>query len=174
MSEVLRLLSDALPSRRFRRCEALLPVDEWCVVPGRLRFGMPWPWTMSDSHIELVDSTGGATATTDPIATVFAPRSDGAVTLGLWRDAGELESVLPRIGRDFAATYHGTLRAERRILLGGSKSVLIELDVGRDRVWRLVADWAGHLLHGEMDVPAASADGYAAHLETMLATWSWH
>ncbi len=172
MSDVWRMLSEARPSKRFQPCEAILPVDSWCVVPGRVRFGLPWPWEQSDDPAEIVDGTGAATRV-DPVATVFAPRSDGAAVFSLWRDDGNLEPLLQGLGRQLASSYRGTLRGERRVLLGGTKAVLVGIDAGQDRVWRLIADWSGYLLHGEMGVPAAHADGYGAHLETMLATWSW-
>lgn len=172
LSELVRILSDALPGKRFRPCRALLPVDDWCIVPGRLRFGLPWPWGMSDSPSELVDATGGAVSG-DSVAVVAAPRSDQDVTFNLWRDDGSLIPMLPGIGERIAATYHGSLVGERRVQLAGTRAVLVVVDGGGERVWRLVADWSGHLLHGELSVPTSTADGYAPHLETMLATWAW-
>lgn len=173
MSDVRRLLSEARPSKRFHPCEALLPVDSWCVVPGRVRFGLPWPWEQCAEPAEIVDGTGAAATRVDPVATVIAPRSDGAVVFSLWRDDGNLEPLLQGLGRQIASSYQGRLRGERRVLLGGTKAVLVGVDSGHERIWRLLADWSGYLLHGELGVPASNADGYEAHLETMLATWSW-
>jgi hypothetical protein len=117
MTELFRMLSAALPGNRFRPCEAVLPVDRWCDVPQRLRFGLPWPWEPADGDVGLVDGTGAPAA------------SDGVAIV----------SVL----------------------------------VGGDLVWRLISDWSGSLLHGELRVPNDSAEGYSPHIETMLATWSW-
>lgn len=174
MSELFRIIASARAQRGFKPCEALLPVDDWCVVPGRLRFGLPWPWRVSDDAVEIVDGTGGDVRA-EAVAQVMAPRSDAPISFGLWRDDGALEPMLPGLGGRLAASHRGDLRFERRIALGGTRAVLVGIDDPhqRIRVWRLVADWSGHLLHGQMEAPSSIAEGYAPHLETMLATWSW-
>lgn len=94
----------------------------------------------------------------------------------LWRDhgSGSLDPIISSAGSQIAQTYRGKVVSTRKILLHGSRGVLVALDDSTgSRVWRLVTESDGRLIHGEMRVPVHAAGGYEPQLDTMLATWEW-
>ncbi|GAA0947180.1 hypothetical protein [Virgisporangium aurantiacum] len=160
---------------RFRSVRAVLPPDTWFELPGRLRFGMPWPWQQhTEVDAEIVDDTGQAGARV-PLGQASAPRTSGEAGVLLWRGDGSLEPYLTDLAGYCRQVYGGPPRSLRWIRLGGVRAVVIEADTANaQRTHRLVAEWGlNHTLHGEFRTPADAADGYRPHLDTMLATWQW-
>jgi len=160
---------------RFRPVPAVLPPDAWFELPGRFRFGMPWPWRQhADVDAELVDDTGQRSDRT-PLGLASAPRTSGDASLGLWRGDEPLEPHLTDVAGYTRQLYGTPPRSVRRIRLAGAKAIVIEVDTAHaQRTHRLIAAWGpNHTLHGEFRTPAYTADGYRPHLDTMLATWHW-
>jgi hypothetical protein len=160
---------------RFRPVRAVLPPDTWFELPGRFRFGMPWPWQhRTDIDAELVDETGQPSGSA-PLGLASAPRTNGDARLLLWRGNEPLEPHLTDIVGYTRQLYGNPPRSVRRIRLAGAKAIVIEVDTAQaQRAHRLIAEWGpNHTLHGEFRIPATTADGYRPHLDTMLATWRW-
>lgn len=175
MGGLADIVASAVSDARFRAVRAVLPVEHWVIVPGRFRFGVPWPWQPTDDHGDIVDATGEV-ATTRPLAAAFAPRTDGAATFVVWRDdrPATLDASGALARGVAAALYNGRERGVRRIRLAGSRAVVVAVEIpGEGWVHRLTAEWSTTLLQGELRVPSAGAAGYLPHLDTMLASWSW-
>jgi hypothetical protein len=161
---------------RFHPVPAVLPPDAWFVLPGRFRFGLPWPWRQhTDIDGELVDYTGQRSERAPLLGLASAPRTSGDARLGLWRGDEPLEPHLSDVAGYTRQLYRNPPRSVRRIRLAGVKAIVIEVDTANgQRVHRLIAGWGpNHTLHGELWTPANTADGYRPHLDTMLATWQW-
>jgi hypothetical protein len=146
------------------------PLQYEVVATGNgITCGLPWPWSQ-------VPEPSGPSGT-EAMLQAQAPRSDMPATFSVWRDMepGDLESVLSTAGRQISQTYGGRVQGVRKLLIGGTRGVLVRVSNPGHRcvVWRLVTELEGRLVHGEARVPAMAADGTEPQLETMLATWSW-
>lgn len=175
MGRYLTAIISMIQAARFRPVHAVLPPDTWFALPGRFRFGMPWPWQQhTDVEDELVDDTGQR-SDRPPLGLASAPRSSGDARLLLWRGDEPLQPHLTDVAGYTRHLYGNLPRSLRRIRLGGAKAIVIEVDTAYgQRAHRLVAEWGpNHALHGELRTPANTADGYRPHLDTMLATWQW-
>lgn len=167
MAGLMDALYRSFQNSRFKPLTAPLAIEGHAVGPG-VRFGLPWPWTQSAEFEAPHD--------TEPVLEVTAPRTDMIVDFVVWRDhdSGSLEPIINTAGSQLAQIYRGRVVSTRKVLLDASHGVLVGLDdPNGHRIWRLVAERGGRLLHGQMRVPARAAAGYQPHLETMLATWEW-
>jgi hypothetical protein len=170
---VKRILS-ALTGGGFADVRAELRPDGWFEAPGLCRFGFPWPWHETADAGDLVDASGSRTDN-EVIAALCAPRVHGSARLLLWRSSGSFQALLPTMAERVQRLYAGAYRGLRRVRVGGAPAVVVEVDLPTgDRVCRLVAaDLGDHVWHAELRVPRSAADGYRAHFDTMLASWSW-
>jgi hypothetical protein len=158
---------------RFQPVRAMLPPDDWFVLPGHFRFGYPWPWQRGTGTGILADSSGNETDR-EVLGAVEAPRVNGLARFVLWRAEGLFDPVLPTVADQAGQLYGGPCRAERLVRIGRTRAVIVTVDTPqRERIHRMVAEWGRDLLHGEMRTPVVVADGYAPHFDTMLASWSW-
>ncbi len=158
---------------RFQPVRATLPPDDWFVLPGHFTFGYPWPWRRSN-ELGAVLNWSGLRVDREILGAVEAPRVNGSARLLLWREEGLFDPVLPVVADQVGTLYGAACRAQRRVRIGGSRAVIVEVDTPqRERVHRMVAEWGRELLHGEMRTPLDVADGYAPHFDTMLASWAW-
>lgn len=170
MAGLVDSLYRSFQNSRFKPVTPPLAVDAAARVPG-LTFGLPWPWTQSDTVDAPHDS--------EPVMQVTAPRTDSMVAFTLWRDLdnADLEPIVGTAGAQIARLYQGSLLATRKVLLHGARGVLVTVQEGRggqgDVIWRLVTEWGPRLLHGEVRLPATSATGYEPQIFTMLGTWEW-
>lgn len=175
MGRYVSVIISMIQAARFRPVRAVLPPDAWFEVPGRFRFGMPWPWQQrADVDAALVDDTGHRSER-EPLGLASAPRAGGEACLLLWRGDEPLEPHLTDVAGQARHLYGYPPRSLRRIRLAGAKAIVIEVDTAHaQRAHRLIAEWGpNHALHGEFRTPATTADGYRPHLDTMLATWQW-
>lgn len=174
MGRLLKALTARFDENRFEPPSPILPADGWINVAGHFRFGYPWPWQRVDDPGDVIDTTGD-TAEVDVICGLVAPRHNGSARLTLWRSAGSFRATVPTVDDGIRSLYGTSPTRVRRILLAGVEALVIEVPHGGDHVMRLIAHNPREgTLHGQLSSPAAAADGYRAHLETMLGTWSWH
>lgn len=162
-------------SSQHRSVTAPLPVEHWVGCPGRFRFGIPWPWEEHQQAASVVDSTGKELPNR-PLAHVAAPRTDGAsVSLIVWEEASPLDpdQAASSIGRQIASLYQGRLGRTQRLLLGGYRAVLVEVEAPQEYVGRLMSQWHAGSLHAEFRAPRAHVERYRPDFNTILGTWTW-
>lgn len=153
---------------RFHPVLATLPPEDWFVVPDRFTFGYPWPWRVAGT------GTPAGASDREALGVLEAPRTNGSARLTLWRERGTFDRVLPTVADQAGRRYGRPCHAQRLVRIGGTRAVVVAVDTPhRETVHRLVAEWGRDLLHGEMRTPVDAADGYAPHLDTMLASWTW-
>jgi hypothetical protein len=151
---------------------AALPAERWLVRPGRLTFGLPWPWREKPVPDTLVDVSGNPTG--QALASVYAPRSQGEAVFLVWAADGAAALVFDQVHDQLLRMYGVRPDARRDIRLDGQRAVLADLTTGGTHVSRLFgAGPQGQMFNGELRVPAYAAQGYRPHLMTMLATWKW-
>lgn len=175
MGRFVNVIVSMIQAARFRPVHAVLPPDSWVEVPGRFRFGVPWPWQQNvEVDTQIVDATGGSSGN-KPLAMASAPRTIGDASVVLWHSRERFEPNTAYLVGYTRHIYGNPPRSVRRIRLAGAKAVVIEVDTAHaQRSYRLISEWGPNdLLHGEFRIPAHVAEGYRPHLDTMLATWRW-
>jgi hypothetical protein len=174
MSGILRAVSSFAAQGRYQEVRSGLPLTGWLDIPGRFRLGYPWPWREIPDHSGIVGADASS-ATNEVLGALQAPRLQGVAVVLLWRAPGSLRSLEPAAGPRFGRLYNGSCREVRRVRVAGAAGIVVDVDllVG-DRVSRaLLADDSDHVVHVELRVPVAAAQGYRAHFDAMLASWSW-
>jgi hypothetical protein len=173
MAGVIETITKVFAGSRYRAVSPPLPVERVIDCPGRFSFGVPWPWEEVVQDGSLVDATGQAVAT-QMLAFVWAPRTDGAqAVFSAWAESGQVNLDQPTLPGQLTGLYRARLIGSRRVLLGGTRAVVVQMSTHDEFLGRLVADWQDRTLHGEFRAPLAQWPNYWPHLETLLGTWSW-
>ncbi len=160
---------------RYQTIRPVLPVERYVESPGRFHFGIPWPWEEFTEATRVMSATGDETQIAS-LAQVYCPRADGeVVSWGVWSEQGEFDALANArsIATQFAQIYHGTVVGTRAVLLGGARTLIVNVATATQRIDRVSTEWHDRILYGEYRSPILYADAYAAHLETILGTWVW-
>jgi hypothetical protein len=145
---------------------------ETIAADGRRRFsfGVPWPWYVEPEPYLMSGSLSAVQVT--------APRADGqlaTVSINTLPEQSDIDdSSVGRMAKDFAKQRGGRSRGARRLRIGGLPA--IELTAVQEPThFRLIMLPVNEVtVHIDVELPEVAAAGYGAHLDTMLATWSWH
>lgn len=180
-----RMVQSWRTRRRYRRPR--LPVEQWISEPEQVQFGLPWPWQELYDRSPVRSAAGGQAG--NLLAVVEAPRTDGSpVHVAVWREGHSFDPSARRrvVGRQVAQLYPGRLAKVHRIRLGDCRGLLVEVETRSVSIVRVIirrpatgtrsksVQWQHESLNIEFQAPRSCAHHYRPHLETMIATLSWH
>jgi len=163
-------ITAAFLSNQHRATTALLPLET--TVPdeqGLFSFGVPWPWFVEDTPRRLSNAISAVE--------VRAPRTEGvaAVLIQTFPDRTDLTTLdVSAAARQLAQQVGGRAGKQRRLLISGLPAVDLSAATATTHFRRILVPDDEITINIEAQFPASAAGGYLEHLNTMLATWTWH
>lgn len=151
----------------------LLPTETVVHDPqGRFAFQIPWPWFRWADEL-----TPGPPPRRQDRIVLFAPRTTQPwPEVSAWSTVERLDfddRVLKSESRRLAQSLGGKPLHPRRLEVAGAPAA--ELVIKCDDTVTHKVDIVGREAAATVifRLPLSAAAGYAAHMETMLATWEW-
>ncbi len=138
---------------------------------GRFSFEIPWPWFQWRAEFDAQSPQR------DDRIVLFAPRTtDPWPEASIWSTAERFDfddRALKSESRRLAQSLGGRARQPRLLVVGAAPAAEFIIECS-DTVTHKVAIAAPEVTTiAVFRLPLGAAAGYAAHVETMLATWEW-
>lgn len=157
---------------RQRVPTSLLPTETVIHDPqGRFSFEIPWPWFQWKGEFDL------RSPQRDDRIVLFAPRTtDPWPEASVWStpesfDLGD--RVLKSESRRLAQNLGGRGHRPRRLEVGGAPAAGFLIECSDTLTHKVTIAAHEVTAIAVFRLPLRVAAGYAAHVETMLATWEW-